>query len=81
MEKTNRQIFRLSDNVLAHFVRLFQIGFLTGTDVTDHWRQVVLEPGDKPGELVLTPEYKAKDEKDIDAMFSHLETLMAQDKS
>ena len=72
----DRKVYRLSDNVIAQVVRLIQLGILTGTDVSDHFRQIVVEPGEKEGYLNLTPEYIEKEQKDIDASFDHLEELM-----
>lgn len=64
--KQMRQIFRLDDSVIAQVVKLLQLGIITQTDISDHMRQIVLEPSaDKSGNLVLTPEYKAKDAMDV----------------
>lgn len=74
-----RKIYKLSDSVIAQIVRLMQIGVLTMTDVSDHMRQIRLEQTSaNDGSLVLTPEYVEKDQRDIDAMFDHLEELMAK---
>lgn len=73
----SRTIYKLDDSVIMQIVRVIQIGMVTGTDVTDHLRQLRMEPSARgDGGLVLTPEYVAKDQKDIDAMFDHLEQLM-----
>ena len=77
----DRKVFRLSDNVIAQIVRLIQLGILTGTDVSDHFRQIVMEPGKKEGYLDLTPEYIKKEQQDIDATFDHLEDLIENDSS
>lgn len=62
----NRKLYKIDDSVIMQFVRLVQLGFLTKTDVVDHFRQIVLEPADdKSSILVLTPEYLAKAESDI----------------
>lgn len=73
---TLRRVYRLDDSVIAQIARLLQIAILSGTDITDHMRQLVLEPGEKRGTLKLTKEYIEKDAKDIDSMFDHLEELM-----
>lgn len=74
-----RKIYKLSDSVIAQIVRLMQIGVLTMTDVSDHMRQIRLEQTPaNDGSLVLTPEYIEKDQRDIDAMFDHLEELMSK---
>lgn len=61
-----RQLYRLDDSVLAQLVKLLQLAMLTQTDISDHMRQIVLEPsaGDA-NRLVLTPEYREKDAKDV----------------
>ena len=77
----DRVCYRLSDNVIAQIVRLIQLGILTGTDVSDHFRQIIVEPGEKENYLDLTPEYIAKEQRDIDATFDHLEDLIEKDTS
>ena len=73
-----RKAYRLSDNVIAQIVRLIQFGILSGTDVSDHFRQLVLEPDViRPGFLALTPEYKEKEARDVETMFEQLDELMA----
>lgn len=82
--QNNRVIYKLDDSVIAQIVKIIQIGFLTGTDVSDHMRLLRVEAGKdkKEGAVVLTPEYVAKDAADIDAMFEHLEDRMeAEDKN
>lgn len=71
-----RLVYRLDDSVLAKIVQLVQLAFLTGTDVSDHMRQLVIEPGKKKGYLYLTPEYEKQDGKNIDKMFDDLDELM-----
>lgn len=72
----DRKVYRLDDAVIAQIVRIIQIGFLTGTDVADHMRQLVVEQGPRLGILTLTPEYKEHHARDIDTMFEELEGLM-----
>jgi len=74
-----RKIYKFDDSVIAQIVRVIQLGFLTGTDVSDHMRQFRLEEG-KDGTLSLTPEYVEHDQKAIDTLFDDLEGLMAQEK-
>lgn len=73
----NRVIYKLSDSVIAQIVRLIQLGMLTGTDVSDHMRQIRMEPspaGD--GNLNLTPEYIEKDKADIESQLDQIEELL-----
>lgn len=61
-----RQVFRLDDATLAEIVRIVQLGFLTGTNVVDYFRQIRLEAkAHEPASLVPTPEYLAWQEKNI----------------
>ena len=67
---------KLNDSVIAHFVRLLQLGLLTGTDIVDHFRMVrlVLEEG----ELFLNKEYEETQEGNIDRMLKEVSELSAQ---
>ena len=49
--------FKLTDGVVAHVVKLLQIGLLEGTDVTDHFRRISLVADDE-GQLYLSEEYE-----------------------
>ena len=72
-----RTIYRLDDSVIAQIVKIIQVGMLTGTDVSDHMRQLRMEPfGSGDGSLVLTPEYVEKDKQDIEKQLDQLEELM-----
>ena len=57
---------KLNDSVIAHFVKLLQLGLLTGTDIVDHFRMVTLTLED--GELFLNEEYEANQEENINRM-------------
>jgi len=68
--------FRLNDNVIARIVQIIQEGFLTGTDVSDHMRQIRMCQGESNNEftsLVLTPEYKKQVEVNIQKMVDFVE--------
>jgi hypothetical protein len=39
--------FKLDDSSIAHIVKLIQLGFITGTDVVDHFRMIELVSDDK----------------------------------
>lgn len=75
----SRKLYRLDDSVIAQIVKVIQVGFLSGTDVSDHMRRLVVEPGPRSDTLVLTPEYKEHDARELDGLFEHLEALMAAD--
>jgi len=57
---------KLNDNVIAHLVKLLQIGILTGTDVVDQFRMIRLTI--EEGELFLDEEYEKNQEASIEKM-------------
>jgi hypothetical protein len=57
---------KLNDSVIAHFVKLLQLGLLTGTDIVDHFRMVRLTV--EEDELFLNKEYEQNQEENIDKM-------------
>ena len=57
---------KLNDSVIAHFVKLLQLGLLTGTDIVDHFRMVRLTL--EEGELFLNKEYESTQEENINRM-------------
>jgi hypothetical protein len=70
---------KLNDNVIAHLVKLLQIGILTGTDVVDQFRMIRLTV--EEGELFLDKEYEENQEANIEKMLKHAsETLEAQEQ-
>lgn len=57
---------KLNDSVIAHFVKLLQLGLLTGTDIVDHFRMVRLTL--EEGELFLNKEYETTQDENINRM-------------
>ena len=57
---------KLNDSVIAHFVKLLQLGLLTGTDIVDHFRMVRLTL--EEGELFLNKDYESSQEENINRM-------------
>ena len=57
---------KLNDSVIGHFVKLLQLGLLTGTDIVDHFRMVRLTL--EEGELFLDREYETSHEEKINKM-------------
>ena len=57
---------KLNDSVIAHFVKLLQLGLLTGTDIVDHFRMVRLTL--EEGELFLNADYESNQEENINRM-------------
>lgn len=60
MSKTT---LKLDDSVIAHIVKLIQLGFLQGLDVVDYFRQITLIVEDN--QLFLDPEYDEKISSEI----------------
>jgi hypothetical protein len=59
-EKQQRQVFKMSDDLIAMVRELVQLSFLTGTNIVDHFRAVQMEQVEgKPLFLTVTPEYVA----------------------
>ncbi len=61
------QTFKLTDGVVAHVVKLLQIGLLEGTDVTDHFRRVTLI-ADEEGDLHLSSDYEESFNESLEKM-------------
>ena len=64
---------KLNDSVIAHFVKLLQLGLLTGTDIVDHFRMVRLTL--EEGELFLNKEYEESQNQSIDKMLQQASEL------
>tara|TARA_B100000287_G_C20397041_1_gene688072 strand:+ start:495 stop:698 length:204 start_codon:yes stop_codon:yes gene_type:complete len=64
---------KLDDEVIAHIAKTVQIGILTGTDVVDHLRMMVLEESD--GKLFLNEDYRKNSEENIEKMLTEVATL------
>lgn len=82
-----RKVFKLADDVIAQIARLVQIGFVTGTDITDHFRQIRLEQSSDENvtgdalELNLTPEYREYDGIVVNKLLDEAQTLLNSDPS
>ena len=67
---------RLSDEVIAHVAKLVQLAILTGTDVVDHMRMMVLE--EEGGVLSLEEEYDKVSQANILRMIEEIEGLQEE---
>ena len=65
---------KLNDSVIAHFVKLLQLGLLTGTDIVDHFRMVRLKL--EEGELFLDREYEVNQEENINKMLKEASEIV-----
>lgn len=53
-----RQFFKFNDDVIAMVRELIQLSLLTGTNIVDHMRAIVVEVSpEDPRFLAITPEY------------------------
>tara|TARA_R100001377_G_C3169591_1_gene102559 strand:+ start:520 stop:786 length:267 start_codon:yes stop_codon:yes gene_type:complete len=66
---------KLNDSVIAHIAQLVQLAILTGTDIVDNMRMIVLTETD--GNLELDPEYEAQSEDNIHRMLAVAATASA----
>lgn len=53
----DRQTFRLSDDLIGMVRELIQLALLTGTNIVDHMRALVVEVGPDGRSVTITPEY------------------------
>lgn len=70
MQETEQQeqtAYTLSDRTIAMIVQLLQLGILTGTDVSDHFRTLRVVPGDG-GKLEPEPQFEAQFEENLRRM-------------
>ena len=61
---------KLSDEVIAHIAKILQMAIITGTDIIDHMRMMILDEVD--GEIVLNEEYANIVETNIQKMIDNV---------
>tara|TARA_R110001592_G_scaffold208091_3_gene459109 strand:- start:240 stop:455 length:216 start_codon:yes stop_codon:yes gene_type:complete len=66
---------KLNDEVIAHIAKLLQMALITGTDIVDNLRMIILD--EKEGSLYLNEEYTANNDANIQKMID--EALSSQD--
>ena len=72
---------KLDDSVIAHIVRLVQLGFLQGLDVVDYFRQIELTLEDSETNsniLYLNKEYLVRHEQEIQHLLNTLKVDEAE---
>jgi|TARA_R110000851_G_C12698762_1_gene525849 hypothetical protein len=57
---------KLNDEVIAHIAKILQMALITGTDIVDHLRMMVLDENE--GILSLNQEYNENNEANIQRM-------------
>ena len=65
---------KLNDEVIAHIAKLLQMALITGTDIVDNLRMIILD--EKEGSLYLNEEYVANNDENIQKMID--EALSSQ---
>ena len=57
---------KLNDEVIAHVAKILQLAIITGTDIVDHMRMIVLDEDE--GQLYLNEDYIKNSEANIEKM-------------
>ena len=57
---------KLNDEVIAHVAKILQLAIITGTDIVDHMRMIVLDEDE--GQLYLNEAYIKNSEANIEKM-------------
>ena len=61
---------KFNDEVIAHVAKILQMAIITGTDIVDHLRMVVLE--EKDNQLFLNEDYSQNYDSNIEQMISEI---------
>jgi len=70
-------MYSLSDEVISQIAKLVQLAIITGTDVVDNLRTIRVEQDGETESLILTDEYRAVAEMQVQALLGELESLEA----
>ena len=62
---------KLNDTVIAQIVKLIQMALLTGTDIVDHLRMMMLDQGENDN-LVMNREYQKVFDASIEKMLQNV---------
>lgn len=62
---------KLNDTVIAQIVKLIQMALLTGTDIVDHLRMMILDQDDD-GNLIMNSEYQKVFDASIEKMLQNV---------
>lgn len=79
--ETNRTLYKVDDNIIGMVRELVQLSLLTGTNIIDHLRSIVVEvhPEDKRY-LTLCPEYVESYNKMVEGLNKQAETQMQENE-
>ena len=64
---------KLDDTAIAQIVKLIQMALLTGTDIVDHLRMMILDQDDNE-KLVMNKEYQEVFDASIEKMLQNVNT-------
>ena len=80
--QTNRTLYKIDDNVIAMVRELVQLSLLTGTNIVDHLRSVVVEvhPEDKRY-VTLCPEYVESYNRMVEGLNKQAEQQMQENEN
>jgi len=80
--ETNRTLYKVDDNVIAMVRELVQLSLLTGTNIVDHLRSLVVEvhPEDKRY-VTLCPEYVESYNKMVEGLNKQAEQKMQENEA
>jgi len=79
--ETNRTLYKVDDNVIAMVRELVQLSLLTGTNIVDHLRSLVVEvsPEDKRY-VTLCPEYVESYNRMVEGLNKQAEQQMQENE-
>lgn len=79
--ESSRKLYKIDDNVIAMVRELVQLSLLTGTNIVDHLRSVVVEvhPEDKRY-VTLCPEYVESYNRMVDGLNKQAEQQMQENE-
>lgn len=78
MTDTNNNSMAFSDEVIGQVGKLLQIAIITGTDIVDNLRMIRVTANNETGMLVLTDEYRALGESQIEKLMKEVETFQSE---
>ena len=67
---------KFNDEVIAHIAKQLQLAILTGTDIVDNLRMIILQ--EEEGQLFLDAEYALLSEENEKRMLEQVEILAKQ---
>jgi len=72
--------YKFTDEAISHIAKALQVALLTGTDITDNLRNIVMAESDE-GQLALSPDYAENFDKNIQTMLDGVDGLKGQNES